>query len=1497
MPSMFSKRCRHSTLLLALTMLAVFGLSATAFGQATSITSLGYRATEGGGGAITAAWTTGNLGNTWAEGEWVPYQLLITDVQNDYPNLDSFPDILMSYDFTSKDNRFVDLVRGIQAGTIALVDGQGWPMDDGSAYPDATRPELEDAQNDVGNTDPLDNEWTGFQLLNLPNSQVNRGPDGISQGTPTDAEHTFRITKADLVAAGIPLTADTIVIYYQLHESRSFVWANSLQEQYDQYPTDDWGGYLYSLDGFPADARNGSGYVPGSSGHIEVEFAGGAKTVPIPIPERLPGAVSGLKWHDQNGDGVINPAETTLANWRIYVTGSLEGIDFATDTVTGSDGAYSFPNLTSNVTWSVFEESQSSSGWTQTYPSIADSVGVGYGFDFGYSGDTAAYGWKVALTRDFPDQDSMNFGNMLCEISITCPPDDTVDCNGSTDPSVTGYPTVVSNCGANDTTYSDNVVPGDCDVDGYLSYIERTWIVTDVAGMADTCTQYIYVTDTTPPVISGVGADDTIECPNTPVFSNPTTSDDCSDVTLTYVDSTTPGDCPQEYSVKRTWTAVDECGNSSTASQTITVEDNTPPVISGVGDDATIECPNEPVFSTPSASDACGWAGLTYVDTTTPGDCPQEFSVKRTWTAVDSCGNSSTASQTITVEDNTPPVISGVGDDATIECPNEPVFSTPSASDACGWAGLTYVDTTTPGDCPQEFSVKRTWTAVDSCGNSSTASQTITVEDNTPPVISGVGGDATIDCPDTPVFSTPSASDACGWAGLTYVDDTTDGDCPQEYSITRTWTAVDSCGNQSTADQTINVEDNTPPVITCPSDVDVNCDQTVDFGQATAVDACDPSPSVDYSDDTLSTTCPLQISRTWTATDACGNESSCVQSIIIRDETPPVISGVGADATVECPNEPTFSTPTATDNCGTPTMSFADDTTAGDCPQEYSITRTWIAVDVCDNADTASQTINVVDNTPPVISGVGDDATVECPNAPVFSTPSASDACGWAGLTYVDDTTAGDCPQEYSITRTWTAVDSCGNESTADQTINVQDNTPPVISGVGDDATIECPNTPSFSNPSASDACGWAGLSFVDDTTQGDCPAEYSITRTWTAVDSCGNSAQASQTINVEDTTGPTITCADPDTIACEDELVFTPPTASDACDPSPEIILVGTDTTEGPGMGEFTYTRSWYAVDSCGNASDTCSQSILRERCAEACTFTIGGWGSGCPESQAGDPMSTQPGCIRDYYFDYVFPGGYVEIGDASGYTARWTSAAAVEAFLPDGGTPSVLTGNLVNPTSTPANVLASQVLGLRLNVEYSCAGVFATVGLSPAAYCYGNEIISDSCGGPFAGLTVNEFLAVANLVVSGQTGVLSGYGATISDVNFTATCLNELHDNCDPFANTVYDELAYQAGVATADGQGAEEVLPTEFALDQNYPNPFNPVTQINFALPQASHVTIEIYNIVGQKVTTLVDAQMAAGYHSVSWNAADNASGVYFYRLTADSFVETRKMVLLK
>jgi hypothetical protein len=102
--------------------------------------------------------------------------------------------------------------------------------------------------------------------------------------------------------------------------------------------------------------------------------------------------------------------------------------------------------------------------------------------------------------------------------------------------------------------------------------------------------------------------------------------------------------------------------------------------------------------------------------------------------------------------------------------------------------------------------------------------------------------------------------------------------------------------------------------------------------------------------------------------------------------------------------------------------------------------------------------------------------------------------------------------------------------------------------------------------------------------------------------------------------------------------------------------------------------------------------------------------------------------------------------------------------------------------------------------------------------------------------------------------------------------------------------------------ENEGMNDSKPTEFSLSQNYPNPFNPTTNFQFTLPKSSHVKIEIFNIVGQRVATVVDGDMRAGVYTADWNGRDEngksvSSGIYFYRMRADDFSDMKKMVLVK
>jgi len=91
--------------------------------------------------------------------------------------------------------------------------------------------------------------------------------------------------------------------------------------------------------------------------------------------------------------------------------------------------------------------------------------------------------------------------------------------------------------------------------------------------------------------------------------------------------------------------------------------------------------------------------------------------------------------------------------------------------------------------------------------------------------------------------------------------------------------------------------------------------------------------------------------------------------------------------------------------------------------------------------------------------------------------------------------------------------------------------------------------------------------------------------------------------------------------------------------------------------------------------------------------------------------------------------------------------------------------------------------------------------------------------------------------------------------------------------------------------------ELIPVQYALFQNYPNPFNPSTKITYTIPELSFITLKVYDVLGKEIATLVNEEKPAGNYEVEFDSSELTSGIYFYRLQAGSFVETKKMILLK
>ncbi|UCG61206.1 MAG: VCBS repeat-containing protein [Candidatus Zixiibacteriota bacterium] len=155
------------------------------------------------------------------------------------------------------------------------------------------------------------------------------------------------------------------------------------------------------------------------------------------------------------------------------------------------------------------------------------------------------------------------------------------------------------------------------------------------------------------------------------------------------------------------------------------------------------------------------------------------------------------------------------------------------------------------------------------------------------------------------------------------------------------------------------------------------------------------------------------------------------------------------------------------------------------------------------------------------------------------------------------------------------------------------------------------------------------------------------------------------------------------------------------------------------------------------------------------------------------------------------------------------------------------------------------------------------------------------------------------------GQWAVISEDGATVSQA---ITYCNALISDDNPDNDELAKDIAEMINEGMTVPAGMIDLstptyvyktggVPRDFGLSQNYPNPFNPSTDISFGLPHASQVKLEVFNIMGQRITTLVNRQMEAGHHTVSFDGTKMASGIYLYRIQAGDFVESRKMILIK
>lgn len=740
------------------------------------------------------------------------------------------------------------------------------------------------------------------------------------------------------------------------------------------------------------------------------------------------------------------------------------------------------------------------------------------------------------------------------------------------------------NCSEVVITYNDQQITSGCN-----GQILRTYTIADACGNSITATQTIHLFGDAVPVFTVFPEDTELSCNNLAEMNAADIQWEgpCLVYNLTYTDAQIAGDCPGNYTIVRTYTLTDDCGNQITRDWTVSVYDNEAPVLQGIPASVTINCGEYIEEVNVTVQDNCDTAFLTvHMSATTEYlDCGYNFI--RTWIAVDGCGNMAQASQTITLIDQQPPFFTYVPADVNLACANGTEYDENDmavAQDDCVGVIVLFEDYPLEGNCGTGFT--RVFTAVDLCGNTATATQTISFIDSTPPVFAQYPSVVEVSCNEQVSLEEPVVSDECSSVSLSYVDEPTQG-CAGGFI--RTYTATDGCGNASSLQVEVTHIDNTPPVVTSyPQAITIQCHEVLstDAPGLEYYDACS-EVTVNYVEDIApSDLCAnaYTITRIYTLTDGCGNSTDVQWNIEVIDTTAPQLVDVPQSVTLNCGEELPEYTISVTDNCDEDVLIYQfDQTMITECG--YQLHRTWVATDACNNSTSAIQIVTYEDNAVPEFSFIPQDTSIVCDGTFDLSSlpvPTVTDDCGNATLVISYSSTTGSCVEP--ITITYKATDNCGNETSHRQFINIMDTVAPVFTFVPEAATINCGEDIELAMAEAMDNCSSLTISYEDQHISG-CEGGY--IRTYTATDACGNVTTATTTVTILDNEGPVVSSAPIDvTVDCNNI-----PSAEES----------GLQYYDECGTVTVDYNESTVATDICPSSYTIIREYTLTDVCRNA--------------------------------------------------------------------------------------------------------------------------------------------------------------------------------------------------------------------------------------------------------------------------------------------------------
>ncbi|WP_367389207.1 T9SS type A sorting domain-containing protein [Lewinella sp. LCG006] len=489
-----------------------------------------------------------------------------------------------------------------------------------------------------------------------------------------------------------------------------------------------------------------------------------------------------------------------------------------------------------------------------------------------------------------------------------------------------------------------------------------------------------------------------------------------SNVLVEFTEVRTDGTCANEYTLTRTWTATDGCGNDTEHVQTIMVEDNTAPTfVEALPGDLTLECDETvPAPAVLTATDNCDVSGIdpllwiNEIHYDNVGTDEGEFIEVAGVAGLDLMdyelvlynGANGLLDQIYMLGGVIDNEGSGLGALS---------FLIPGLMNGSP-DGFALVQIST-GTILEFLSWEGSFTAVDgpAAGMTSTdvgVSEPGEIGESLE--LSGTGFNMADFTWSGPNAESPGSLNATqtisGNLMVMFTETSAPGTCPQEMTITRTWTVEDDCGNPNSHVQTITIQDTEAPEVTCtdftgtfegcPDPIGPNTPDGVwiaigaDGGfiaaaggiftipvdlTACVIDNCADLANLEYTlTDSYAedrSACSVTIVNEFSIRDECGNVSATpvVARITIEDTTPPLIT-CPADMTIECDEDDSPANTgmaTATDDCSIPAITSTDVITPTDCPQEYTITRTWTATDDCGNPSSCVQTIIVQDTKAP----------------------------------------------------------------------------------------------------------------------------------------------------------------------------------------------------------------------------------------------------------------------------------------------------------------------------------------------------------------------------------------------------------------------------------------------------------------------------------------------------------------------------------------------------